>query len=143
MPNPFFYRQTPPPPPTPYWYIALLLSAITLIISPDTQILRCLPMGSSHPHLFWHGNLVLPHYIDTNTVIVRLIYTNDSSRKNAQYDDIMFMKNFKKTAEYIIRSNQTICHSIKRRQLLSFSSPRPLVILILVSPQLLQHLIQK
>ena len=57
-----FYRQPPPPPPTPYWDRALFLSSIILIISPDTQGLRCHPIGTL-PGLFlvtrpWYNTLL-------------------------------------------------------------------------------------
>ena len=49
----------------------------------------------SSTFFFWHSNLVFTHYIYKITIIVSRIYTNDSSRNNAQYDDIMFTKSLK------------------------------------------------
>ena len=71
LPKSFFYRQPPPLPHHTCMYIALLLSAITLIIYPDTYKPRCPcpPISSSHPQLFIHGNLDFTHNIDMNTII--------------------------------------------------------------------------
>ena len=58
----FCFIDNPPPLPTPYWDRALFLSSIILTISPDTQGLRCHPIGTL-PGLFlvtrpWYNTLL-------------------------------------------------------------------------------------
>ena len=96
LPKTFFLSTNPPPPPpTPYWYRALFLSAIILILSRHQS--TALPT-----HRFFSSTFFLTRQLSFNslhwqiTIIVRLIYTNDNSRKNAQYDDLMYMRNLKK-----------------------------------------------
>ena len=49
LPKSFYFRQNPPPPLPPlYCDIALLLSSMTLIIYPDTNVPRCPTPGSFH-----------------------------------------------------------------------------------------------